>query len=405
MNPVLLLPFLLTALTNLHNDFDMDVRVSVLALLEPRAISIRCYPEARLSLAGSDGDPQTLLPGEELEIVADAGALRLAIAGGRERLELPRAERCRIVGAGADTRFDVEVLEPELFRRRFAGELEVSADGDRLLLVLGVPLERLVGEVAAAEMGDAPDGALAAQAVAARSFVVAMRGRHRDEGFDVCDTTHCLLYRGLDGAFGTGGEDHLERGIRAAQETAGIVLADGGRVVPGYFHACCGGSTATPAMVWGGDLHSHHFIPVACNLCRDSPHSTWRRQATPEDIVRALGHDTAAGPWRLEIIHHPDSPYVAAINLSGPDGEDEFAADRFRLFVGRALGWNVVRSNAYGISLEEGRVVFEGAGFGHGVGLCQEGAKAAARAGWGWRRILRHYFPRCSLRRSNYMSR
>jgi len=225
-----------------------------------------------------------------------------------------------------------------------------------------------------------------------------MRGRHRDEGFDICDTTHCLLYRGLDGAFGAGGEENLDRGLRAARETVGIVLADGGRVVPGYFHACCGGSTATPAMVWSGNLYSRHFVPVACGLCRDSPHSTWRREATLDDIVRALGSDPAAGPWRLEATHHAWTSYIATVTLSGPDGEEQFTADRFRLLVGRALGWNVVRSNAYGISLEEGRVVFEGAGFGHGVGLCQEGAKAAAHAGWDWRRILRHYFPRCILR-------
>jgi stage II sporulation protein D len=68
-----------------------------------------------------------------------------------------------------------------------------------------------------------------------------------------------------------------------------------------------------------------------------------------------------------------------------------------RLAVGRRLGWDVVPSNNFAMHDEDGEVVLEGEGEGHGIGLCQLGARAMAEAGASFREILGHYFPNTTL--------
>jgi len=311
---------------------------------------------------------------------------------------LNQGVECRLRGADSDRPLEVNVKAPTKFNRRLVGELKISSRGGGLQLILEAPLEQVVGEVVAAELGDeAPEEAAAALAVAVRSFIIALKGRHRDEGFDICDSTHCLLYRGADGAFGPRGLESLTTGRRAARKTLGVVLTDGEGVIPGYFHSCCGGKTATPRMVWAGSSYSDSFESVECDFCASSPLASWVHRAGLGKVLKAVGFDYTPGRWKLEVARHAGSNYVAEIEITGPSGSTKFNGNRFRMLIGRALGWNVVRSNAYSVRLDGELVVFEGRGSGHGVGLCQEGAKAAAKSGRGWREIIKFYFPRCRL--------
>ena len=61
--------------------------------------------------------------------------------------------------------------------------------------------------------------------------------------------------------------------------------------------------------------------------------------------------------------------------------------------MGRALGWNTVRSDRLEVAVNNGRLMFEGSGEGHGVGLCQRGADQMGMEGHGYREILAFYFP------------
>ena len=376
------------------------VRISVLSLLKPQAITIRCEEETPFELLHNSAERYKLLPGEIIEAGIVDGKLSVCVRSLRdEKVCFEPAASCKLLDSGNENEIEIEVVEPTRFKRRLSGVLEISVENGLLKLVLESTLERIVGEIAAAEMGDdAPTTALEAMAVAARSYIAASRGRHAGEGFDICDTTHCLLYRGLDGPFGRNGDEALRRGIQSAKATAGTILADGSEVVPGYFHSCCGGQTATPAMIWGSEFHSNVFVPVKCSLCVDSPNSRWRRSASLSSVLCALGIESGCETANIELEHHIESHYVSSVRITGLPEDVVMNPDDFKLRIGRSLGWDVVRSNSYRLFRDGEEVVFEGVGFGHGVGLCQEGAKAAALAGWDWRRILRYYFPRCSFR-------
>jgi stage II sporulation protein D len=187
--------------------------------------------------------------------------------------------------------------------------------------------------------------ALKAQAVAARSFLAAGKGRHH--GFDYCDTTHCQFLRQPPTAGSLA--------ARAASETAGMVLAYQDQVFAAMYSASCGGKTHTLDEL-GIPVRDYPYFAVICDYCHRHPQK-WVAKLAAQDV---------AGLKSTE-----DS----------------------RLKLARKLGWKIVPGNSYSVHGQGETVVLEGTGAGHGVGLCQRGAADMARKGASFQQILAHYYP------------
>ena len=378
---------------------DDEVRISVLSLLRPERVSIECDAELDVAVAGSVSVDTRLLKGERLFVQAAGESLILSFAAADGKtVELDPCDRCEIGGSGIEKPLRIDSLSPNKITRRLSGRLSIQSRKGVLVLILSAPLEQAVGEVVAAECGaGCPKEAAAAMAVAVRSYIVATGVRNGDTDFDLVDSTQSLLYRGRDGAFGPDAEESLSLGAEAASVTVGVVMACGGSVVPAYFHACCGGETATPPMIWGATEFGDCYQPVACPYCSKSDKFAWRREAPLAGVLEALGLQTGDAESRFSVVMHEGGGYAREVTVDAGGETRSFSAENFRLLIGRSLGWNTVRSNRFSIELDGDTVRFEGTGFGHGVGLCQEGAHEAARQGLSWNRILRRYYPRCEI--------
>jgi stage II sporulation protein D len=298
-------------------------------------------------------------------------------------------ESVRLGGNGTSVRLVVEGRQR--IERAVDGPVTITSDGRRLRLVAEVDLERLVASVVAAELeNESEAAALEAAAVAIRSYIVASPGRHARDGFDVCDTTHCLVSKGVPPPTAAG-----RAAEAAAAATRGLVLASGRRLVAGYYTACCGGGTTTPNRVWGG-RGPELYEPVACDLCADSPYFRWSREAAVAGLHAAV--EPLVG-WRLrpdaEIRVTADAGgWVRRVAIRSGSREAVETGERFRLAVGRRLGWETLPSSRFEVERRGPVVTFRGRGFGHGVGLCLAGALARARAGESRDAILRAYFPK-----------
>ena len=248
-----------------------------------------------------------------------------------------------------------------------------------------VPLEAYVAAVLPAEIGgNAPAAALEAQAVAARSYALARRERHAEQGADLCDGVHCQVYEGLSRA--------TAATRRAAEATRGLVLVQKGRVIAAPFHAVCGGRTALPSAVWD-DEETPDLAPVEDDACLASEGARWsfflpRAQLPP--LASRLGFPEARF---LEVWAHGEDGRVAALRLVAPGGR----ALVVRGFDARARaseiwGWSSLRSTDFEVAARPQGWVFTGRGTGHGAGLCQAGAIARARRGERRDAILAHYY-------------
>ena len=319
------------------------VRIGVFTLFRPVELELRPVPGDALTIVAAD---ETLvLEGTEHAHMRAAGRLIEVRARGRT---LPASAVRASSRSG-----EFELAIPERIERRFRGALEVTLANQALRPVVIMDLETAVAAVVAAESPPgAPLEALKAQAVAARSYFVAVRARH--SGFDFCDTTHCQFLREAPA------RDHPA--TQAAVATRGLVLTHATRVVPAYYSASCGGRTRTLAEL-GLPAEDYPYYAVECAYCRLHAEE-WERRLEEEDALPLL------------------------------EGENR---ERSRLDVGRRLGWSAVPGNNFTAVQEGDEVVLRGRGLGHGLGLCQRGAAAMAAEGAGFRAILSHYYLNTAL--------
>src|SRR4029079_12181326 len=150
----------------------------------------------------------------------------------------------------------LELNLPGRMNRGVRGSLSVRAESRDapLSIVVETSMEPAVASVVAAEIaGQREREAIRALAIVVRSFVMSHLGRHRAEGFDFCDTTHCQLYRGEADL----SVEVLTPVVAAAVvSTEGEILSFQGRAIEGHYTAACGGLSATPELVWGGKAQS-----------------------------------------------------------------------------------------------------------------------------------------------------
>jgi peptidoglycan hydrolase-like amidase len=327
-----------------------DVRIGVLGLFHPHQITLQAASgQAVMVQAGKTSLILERSSGQDTaEITITMSGDDLILHFGNQSVRTSELRASSRSNNGTDFVLTI----PGKISRRYHAVLEVRTVAGALVPVAQMDLETAVASVVQAESApDTPLEALKAQAVAARSYFVAARGRHRD--FDFCDTTHCQFLREPP--------PPDSDASRAALATRGLVLAYRELAVAAMYTRSCGGRTRTPQDV-GLSIHGYPYFSAACDYCVRHP-SRWVRRVSSADASDLRQRGEAS-----------------------------------RLDMDRRLGWDAVPSNNFSAHSDAQGVVLEGRGEGHGVGLCQAGAKAMAQAGATFREILDHYYPNTTLR-------
>jgi SpoIID/LytB domain protein len=245
-----------------------------------------------------------------------------------------------------------------------------------------LPLETYVSRVLTGEAArDSPPAALDALAITVRSYALANRNRHRADGFDLCDQTHCQVLRAA-----TAATDH------AAERTAGRVLMHDGELASIYYTASCGGRTEIPSAVWPGAADPPYLPSKKDDACGGAP--AWTAELSAADLMRALRAAGFRGNHlrQMRIAARDRSGRVARIDLEGLT-PDRISGQDLRVAAGRTLGWQHIKSTAFDLQHIADGYRFTGHGSGHGVGLCVIGSVRLAAGGTSAADILQRYFP------------
>jgi peptidoglycan hydrolase-like amidase len=324
-----------------------DVRIGVIGLFHPSELILSSTTGSAVILRA---DEQSLTLDTSVGLskaTIHAHGAGLVVRYGTQSLNASKVTLASRGGGPADFMLSV----PGKITRHYRGRLEISNVAGELIPVVSMDLETAVASVVAAEtIPGEPSEALKAQAVAARSYFVAGRGRH--ENFDFCDTTHCQFLRSPP--------PPQSAAFRAAAATRGLVLTFESRVFAAMYTRSCGGRTRTPVEA-GLPPGNYSYYSVECHYCRQHPFR-WQSRISAQDATNLRSSNE---PSRLEI--------------------------------DRKLGWNTVPSSDFTIKPDGGQVVLEGVGQGHGIGLCQAGSKAMAERGANFRQILVYYYPNAEL--------
>jgi len=325
--------------------------------------------------SASGGTFKPMEAGHEGQFPAGKGPWRVRPGAGGLRVgeRLLRASR---------TVFSSDKGSFQLQERTYRGELILEAGENGLTAINSVQLEDYLRSVVASEMpSDWPLDALMAQAVAARTYALYRLQQTKDNRWDF-RPIH-LAYGGVSAEFAAAD--------RAVKLTEGVVMTFEGALFCAYFSNTCGGHTASGQKVFG-EPPLPPLSGVECDWCSDSPVYRWKEVITAARLAQLLR------PWGVG--------QVKSIQTLGtePDGWASFVmvngnkkirANRFR----GAVGGDSLKSVAFTVKKQDDTFLFEGRGWGHGIGLCQWGARGQAAAGRSWWEILSYYYPGIRLQK------
>jgi stage II sporulation protein D len=286
-------------------------------------------------------------------------------------------------------------------------KVQVSERG--VIVVREVPLEDYVQATAISEVAPAVgdvslvERMLEVQTIISRTYAVSHLGRHAQEGFDLCSTTHCQLYdpqRLLTSKWAAASSE-------AIRQTSGIILTFGNQPVQALFHADCGGYTSTAGSVWGGTDRPYLAARPDEGTAADA-HTTWQYDVTLEVLARALSADPRTRLERpfetINVVDRDAAGRANRIALGSRSARPGTAnatlvirGDEFRQVLSRAFGPRAIRSTLFEVRKTGATFTFSGRGYGHGVGLCQAGALARLRAGATPGDVVRYYYPGTTL--------
>ncbi|MFY9558587.1 MAG: SpoIID/LytB domain-containing protein [Blastocatellia bacterium] len=371
-----------------------SVRISLFTLFKPETLQVRVASgEAAVLESSGRTDSRRVSRSELIQISLSGNRLNTFISGSHAAIKQSGARmEVRITPVSSAT---LELILPGKIKREVRGAISVDAGpGGRgpLRILLTTDRESAVASIVAAETSRREPEALKALAVVVRTFMISQSGRHSGDGFDFCDTTHCQVYRGEQDLSDTGA---LPAVTEAVDQTRGQTLRFEGGVVDAYYSAACGGISATPAMVWGGNSR-YPYGRIACQWCRGSRFSRWERSASAARVLASISAFTGSNlssATDLVIDCDRTDGLVRSVTMRDGIKKTVLSADGFRRAIGLQLGWNTVLSPTFTVERRGSRLIFRGRGFGSQVGLCEAGAVAQAVAGRNYREILGFYYP------------
>jgi stage II sporulation protein D len=275
-------------------------------------------------------------------------------------------------GMTGKDRFSLRVNGESRIRQQYSGNLQCISDLGIIVFINICDVEDYISGVVRAEGGSKNIEYLKSQAVLTRTYVYRNFNRHLIDRYNLCDNTHCQAFNGISG-------DSLVN--KAAMETKGLVVIDrdSNLIVP-PFHSNCGGETSSAEGVW---LSGQPYLKkVVDPYCTGSRNAVWRKSIPISDwesYLRSSGFTIGAnGPVNY--------------NFSQITRANDYRVGSFLLPFRQIRSDLNLRSSFFSVLTDGDSIILKGRGYGHGVGLCQEGAMIMASKGFKFKQIIEFYF-------------
>ena len=266
--------------------------------------------------------------------------------------------------------------EPRWFT--YGGHFEASAVKGRIRMVNVVDLESYVAGVVESEIGgNSSPEFLKVQSVLCRTYCLNHLDRHAAEGFQLCDQVHCQAYKGKSRF-----NKMVEESVLFTRNK--ILVDKKNRLIIAAYHSNCGGQTLSADSVWSQPVG--YLLPVTDSFCLNSRHAVWSVTMSLNSWKGYLEEKGMYDP-------HADSLMPDSLFAYYPPGRSATFTMKGKQIPLKAIrdDWKL-NSTWFNIQVNNDSLVFNGRGFGHGIGLCQEGAMKMAEDGMTFGYIIDFYF-------------
>jgi stage II sporulation protein D len=257
----------------------------------------------------------------------------------------------------------------------YTGDIDVWKGDNGLYLINELPIEEYVKDVVAVEVRpDWETEALKAQAVISRTYAVYQKKMNGASIYHIASSVIHQVYKG---------NNPDERVAHAVAETSSEILTFNNRPIEAFYHSTCGGRTENPEDVFG---KNYPYLKSIESNCEISPYWFWEKRIQLTEIEKALN---LSGIKEISIKSYTSTNRVKQLDIIDSSGTTTINATDLR----KALGWSRLPSTNFHISRDGDSIIFEGKGYGHGVGLCQWSTLQMAREGKNYKEILSLFYP------------
>ena len=345
------------------------------------------YHKGSYNVYGNAKKKHTILPTESVEIIR-SGAKLILMQGVRK---LGTFDTIRIEESKADHSFRIQVLKPYKGKeRKYFNNLRITVDQEKGIKVVNeVKLPNYLGGVIESEGGGGRHiEYYKVQAILSRTYVLSHLKKHVAEGFNLCDQVHCQAYHNM--------LIYTPEIKRAVKLTHQIVMIDNSfKLANGFFFANCGGQTSESDFVWNNPVP--YCKSVIDTFCIHTRQAKWEKvipRAKWEGfLVKQFGYPIQDLKFKSLLYNFKQNHRLAFYQIPQLGIPLRDIRLHFKL-----------KSTWFDCKLEGDQVVLNGRGFGHGVGLCQEGAMIMAKNKYSFDKILQFYFTNIGLiKYSNYL--
>jgi stage II sporulation protein D len=277
-------------------------------------------------------------------------------------------------GVTGEDNFSIRINNDEPERRNYTGDLQCYPDFGTLLLINSCDIETYVQGVVKSEGGNGKNEEyFRTQAVIARTYTYKYFNKHIIDRYNLCDGTHCQAFNGVI-------QDSVISAAVVHTKDLVITTPDSNLIISA-FHSNCGGETSPSEYVW---LTSQSYLTKVIDpYCLDSRNATWEKMISL----------TEWNDWLSKNGYPGETQDASIYNFKQPSRVPDYVADSLRIplrIIRTGLG---LRSSFFSVSAEGDSLRLSGRGYGHGVGLCQEGAMAMALKGFTFEKIISFYYP------------
>ncbi len=278
---------------------------------------------------------------------------------------------------GLDHSLKLKSLTHNSRTRQYWGDFKITSNGKKLITINTVEFPQYIEGVVESESGGSQGlEYYKIQATISRTYALSHMDRHKDEGYNLCDHVHCQVYH--------------SRSLRnelipqAVTETKNMVIVDSDiDLITAAFYSNCGGQTANSEDVWRSEVS--YLRSVKDPFCTDMPHATWSKTIKKEDFVAYIKRKNASS-----LRSNPTDSMN--FNFNQDYRKIYYSGKGYRLMLKHMRPDWGLRSTFFSTTEYDDNIVLNGKGFGHGVGLCQEGAMKMADLGYSFLEILRFYY-------------
>ena len=346
-----------------------QVKIRLFSSLTPES-AVFSVTEGEYEINTYNDDIVTMITGDLAVISRYKGKLSVKIRNSKGFL----CDSVLLTGKTGKDYFSLRINNDKPVRQFYSGDLQCLSDLGTLIFINACKIEDYIAGVVRSEGRSGKNGEYYnTQAIIVRTYMYKYFDRHLTDNYNLCDNTHCQAFNGLS----------FDTAIASATlQTKGLViLGPDSSLINSAFHSNCGGETLPSEDVW---VSGHSYLTrIADPYCLNSPNARWQQRISLNNWTNYMRRSGYSGTL--------NDPSV--FSFAQKSRSLEYTVGTFTLPLRQIRTDLNLRSTFFSITVEGDSVILNGRGYGHGVGLCQEGAMVMAAKGYNFRQIIDFYFP------------